>query len=223
MRSPLREACRLPVAGLVHRDHLGFVSRPRVERVELREIAAHDERRARDRPQAHHRALLVLRESRVRPALVAGHWRIAPSGSMSASGKWPGPRKRRPVAQALGTARRAPSSHPRNRRCMRHMFACVETLCALSASGVAPGEVLKTISRPVLSMPCESPRSRACDMPAEVVALDEVDAPRRNERLYRVVVFLRAGLSTYRRHTCRDSRSTCRSCSQCPPRGRRCL
>ena len=73
-----------------------------------------------------------------------------PSGSMSASGKCPGPMNRDHLLQR---------SNCSNNNChlsqksslMRHIFACCET-CGASATGVSPGEVLNTIGRPVASI-----------------------------------------------------------------------
>jgi len=51
-----------PEAVLVHGDHLGVGEQRQGEGITPGQVAAHDERRAYDGPQAHHGTLLVLGE-----------------------------------------------------------------------------------------------------------------------------------------------------------------
>ena len=151
-----------------------------------------DQRRARDRPERHQRALLVRREARLRAARASS----TPSGSMSASGQCAGPRC------AFQRARRANCSCSAGQvsqksSLIRHMFAWRFTCSAADSARLARREAQH--HRPAR---CDRwrggwLRSRASCVvvrPADVVHLHEVDAPGREQLEHGIVVGLRARL-----------------------------
>ena len=71
-------------------------------------------------------------------------------GSMSASGKWPGPRYG-VQSRNRSNCSRSNDHLSQKSSLMRHMLACVLTFPPADR-GVAPGEVLKMIFRPVQSI-----------------------------------------------------------------------
>ena len=106
----------------------------------------------------HHKVIMVRCSSSVnrvnRPAAVSSpHRRSAPTGSISASGQWPGPewihhfsfRSNMPL-------RRFQSSQKSS--VIRHILAYCLRCCA-SSTGAGPGERLSTMSRPQLRQACE--------------------------------------------------------------------
>ena len=74
------------------------------------------------------------------------------------------------------------------------MFAC-DCTCSPSASGVSPGEVEKTIGRPVLSIALRMRFDLGLVIrPREVIDFHQIDLPRRQQREDRIVILLRPGL-----------------------------
>ena len=174
--------------------HLGVGEQRQRRRVEVAQVAAHDQRRAGDRPQRHQRALLVRRESACRA-------RPAPGARAAAC---------RHRASAPGRAVRVPVLEPRELRLeqvgqssqksslIRHICACRRTWSAAVERRLAGRQAEDHRPAGAVDGACAPPRSPARGAsirPADVVHLDEVDAPGGEQREDAVVVGLRAGLA----------------------------